>query len=83
MCIYLSSASLFLHRYDWLEVHDGASESSPLIGTKMCGSNLPQNIKSTGNELFVKFHSDYSVTSTGYEVRVVAVGGMYAKTQIH
>ena len=65
-----------IFRYDWLEVRDGGSESSKLIGSKMCGSTLPQTIESSGNELFVKFHSDYSVVKTGYKIRA-KLGRLY------
>ena len=57
-------------RWDWLEVRDGGNENAPLIGSRLCGSSLPGVITSTGNELFVRFHSDGSVVSTGYRIRV-------------
>ena len=39
---------------DYLEIRDGNSESSPLIG-KFCGSNIPPNvIQSSGNHLWIK-----------------------------
>ena len=51
-------------------VHNGDSADAPMIGSRLCGSNHPQPITSDGNRLFVRFHSDGSVTSTGFEIRV-------------
>ena len=63
---------IIVFRYDWLEVHDGDNANSPLIGSTLCGSNIPQTIVSSGNELFVHFTSDGYVPSTGYQIRVVS-----------
>lgn len=57
-------------RYDWLEVRDGDNEKAPLIGSRMCGTSSSNEMISSGNQLFIKFHSDYSVTRTGYRIRV-------------
>merc|ERR1719400_914241 len=35
------------HCYDWLEVRDGDSSESEMIGNKLCGSSLPNEIEST------------------------------------
>ena len=43
--------------YDYLEVRNGDSESADLIG-RYCGYDLPNNIKSSGNTLWIKFVSD-------------------------
>lgn len=43
--------------YDYLEIRDGDSETSPLIG-QFCGYDLPDDLKSTGNSLLLKFISD-------------------------
>ena len=56
--------------YDWVEIRDGNSSNSPLIGDKLCGSTLPKAITSNGNQLYVKFHSDSSVVGTGFEILV-------------
>jgi hypothetical protein len=40
--------------YDYLEVRDGATKSSPLI-KKWCGFKAPDPIKSTGEKLFIEF----------------------------
>ncbi|XP_011152064.2 tolloid-like protein 2 isoform X1 [Harpegnathos saltator] len=51
--------------YDYVEVRDGHNEDSALIGV-YCGYKIPPDIKSTGNQLFVKFVSDGSVQKAGF-----------------
>ena len=58
------------HRYDWLEIRDGDSENAPLIGSRLCGSSTPQPIVSSGNHLFIQFHSDSDLVSSGFEIKV-------------
>ncbi|PSN46655.1 Tolloid-like protein 1 [Blattella germanica] len=54
--------------YDFLEVRDGSSPDSPLIGL-YCGYKIPPDIRSTGNQLLVKFVSDGSVQKAGFSAR--------------
>nr|CAB3264299.1 Tolloid protein [Phallusia mammillata] len=51
--------------YDYLEVRDGSTEDSELIG-RFCGYDRPDDIKSTGNTLWIKFVSDASVNKAGF-----------------
>ncbi|XP_012283189.1 bone morphogenetic protein 1 [Orussus abietinus] len=51
--------------YDYVEVRDGHSPESPLIGV-YCGYKAPPDIRSTGNKLLVKFVSDGSVQKAGF-----------------
>uniref|UniRef100_A0A1A8E6T5 Metalloendopeptidase n=1 Tax=Nothobranchius kadleci TaxID=1051664 RepID=A0A1A8E6T5_NOTKA len=51
--------------YDYVEVRDGSSESSPLLG-RFCGYEKPENIKSSSNQLWLKFASDGSVNKAGF-----------------
>uniref|UniRef100_A0AAY4DT21 Metalloendopeptidase n=1 Tax=Denticeps clupeoides TaxID=299321 RepID=A0AAY4DT21_9TELE len=51
--------------YDYLEVRDGLSESSPLIG-RFCGYDKPEDIRSTSNTLWMKFISDGTVNKAGF-----------------
>ncbi|XP_063217252.1 protein tolkin-like isoform X2 [Bacillus rossius redtenbacheri] len=51
--------------YDYVEVHDGHSLESPVLGT-FCGYKLPSDIHSTRNKLLVKFVSDGSVQKAGF-----------------
>ena len=48
-----------------MQVRNGASESGQLIG-RLCGSTLPEAITSSGNNLWLKFHSDGSVQNHGF-----------------
>uniref|UniRef100_G1TEH0 Metalloendopeptidase n=1 Tax=Oryctolagus cuniculus TaxID=9986 RepID=G1TEH0_RABIT len=51
--------------YDYLEVRDGTSENSPLIG-RFCGYDKPEDIRSTSNTLWMKFVSDATVNKAGF-----------------
>uniref|UniRef100_A0A8C7UD86 Metalloendopeptidase n=1 Tax=Oncorhynchus mykiss TaxID=8022 RepID=A0A8C7UD86_ONCMY len=51
--------------YDYLEVRDGNSESSPLLG-RFCGHDKPDDIKTSSNQLWMKFVSDGSVNKAGF-----------------
>ncbi|XP_055853298.1 dorsal-ventral patterning protein tolloid [Episyrphus balteatus] len=51
--------------YDYVEVHDGDSAESDLIGV-FCGYKPPPNMKSSSNTMFVKFVSDSSVQKAGF-----------------
>ncbi|CAH1789448.1 unnamed protein product [Owenia fusiformis] len=53
--------------FDVLEIYDGPSASSPLIG-RFCGTTLPSDIRSTNDQLYFSFSSDSSVVSQGFEV---------------
>ncbi|KAK3892747.1 hypothetical protein Pcinc_003437 [Petrolisthes cinctipes] len=64
--------------WDYVEVRDGGEADSPLI-TKACGLNLPEPITSSGNQLYVLFHSDYSVAHAGFTATYqVDCGGEYS-----
>lgn len=56
--------------YDYLEVRDGHSANSPLIG-KYCGHKIPEDIRSNSNFLFVKFVSDSSVNKAGFSASFI------------
>ncbi|XP_069504454.1 cubilin [Ambystoma mexicanum] len=49
----------------YVEVRDGSSIDSPLIG-KYCGQDLPPPIRSTQRFLFVKFQTDGSTSNHGF-----------------
>lgn len=46
--------------YDYLEMRDGHSEDGDLIGSRLCGGTVPEDMRSQGNKLFIKFVSDSS-----------------------
>ncbi|KAM9793845.1 bone morphogenetic protein 1-like isoform 3-T3 [Syngnathus typhle] len=51
--------------YDYVEVRDGDSAHSPLLG-RFCGYDKPDDIKSSTNRLWLKFASDVSVNKAGF-----------------
>uniref|UniRef100_A0A3B4A8K4 CUB domain-containing protein n=1 Tax=Periophthalmus magnuspinnatus TaxID=409849 RepID=A0A3B4A8K4_9GOBI len=64
--------------YDYVELRDGASEESPLIG-HFCGYEKPDDIKSSSNKLWLKFVSDGSVNKAGCLLSAAACGGFLTK----
>lgn len=52
--------------YDHLEVFDGETEKSPILG-RLCGSKIPEPLVATGNKMFVRFISDASVQRKGFQ----------------
>ncbi|CAH1789171.1 unnamed protein product [Owenia fusiformis] len=61
--------------YDFLQIKDGSSISSPHIGV-FCGSDPPINVRSTNNQLYLWFSSDSSNVGEGFEVTYTAAGKM-------
>lgn len=57
-----------LCRYDYVEVRDGVDESGQLVG-KYCGKIAPSPVVSSGNQLFIKFVSDYETHGAGFSIR--------------
>lgn len=51
--------------YDFVEIRDGLTPDSKLIGL-FCGYKVPPDIRSSSNHLFVKFVSDGSVQKVGF-----------------
>ena len=51
--------------HDFVDVYDGSSNSSPLIG-KYNGTTLPPTLTSSFNKLFVTFKTDHSILGTGF-----------------
>ncbi|KAK2886327.1 cubilin [Channa argus] len=52
--------------FDYLEIRNGSTESSPLIG-KFCGSTLPSPIFPKSNQLYLRFKSDFSNARDGFD----------------
>ncbi|KAM4689065.1 cubilin [Discoglossus pictus] len=60
----------------YIEVHDGDTETSSLIG-KYCDSTIPAPITSSSNSLWIKFKSDTSITKSSFRAFYqVACGGV-------
>ncbi|VDL76350.1 unnamed protein product [Nippostrongylus brasiliensis] len=55
----------FCDECDWLEIRDGPTEHSPLIG-RYCNIYPPSTIYSTGNFLFVRIRTDSFAASFGF-----------------
>ena len=56
--------------YDYLEIRDGPDPTSKELG-RFCGYKIPEDVKSTGNTLYVKFVSDGSVQKLGFAASFV------------
>uniref|UniRef100_A0A2A4JDL6 Cubilin n=2 Tax=Heliothis virescens TaxID=7102 RepID=A0A2A4JDL6_HELVI len=52
---------------DYLEIRNGATENSPLIG-QYCGSFESKRIVSLSNALHLHFHSDFYLSGTGFKL---------------
>ncbi|XP_045485243.1 cubilin-like [Pieris rapae] len=72
-------------QYDYVEVRDGPSSNSSLLG-KYCGGSdhVPPIQTSSFNYLYIGFHSDMSISGTGffanYTTLDIECGGIYSKT---
>ena len=63
-----SSRHSYPCRYDYLEVRDGESSSSNIIGSKLCGCSHYDAIESTGSSMTLVFHTDSSGGRTGFKI---------------
>ena len=59
-------------QYDYVEIFDGKSANAPNLG-KYCGGNMPGPIRSSTNELYLRFISDQTVSHTGFVASYIAV----------
>ena len=66
---------------DWLEIRDGDNENANLIGRKYCGSES-SSILSTRNALFIYFHTDSFFGTSGFKIKVEAIGKSCCKQNI-
>ncbi|KAF5295928.1 hypothetical protein FQR65_LT10359 [Abscondita terminalis] len=53
--------------YDYIEIRNGGTSSSPLIG-KYCGTEIPKEIPSHANQLHLTFHTDPSHEDKGFKI---------------
>ena len=58
---------------DVLKFYDGMNDTSNLIGS-YCGTTHPEVIYSTGQYLYVKFHTDNMINYKGFNFSFKAVG---------
>ncbi|XP_054002675.1 cubilin [Hylaeus anthracinus] len=65
--------------FDYLEIRNGGYGMSPLIG-KYCGTDIPTEIISQTNQMYLKFVSDASRTYSGFNIEwdstTVGCGGI-------
>ncbi|XP_050362534.1 cubilin-like [Nymphalis io] len=61
-------------RYDFVQIHDGRSSASQLIG-RFCGNTFPKggNIISSHNNLYFWFRSDQSVAKDGFSLHWTSI----------
>ncbi|XP_017464514.1 PREDICTED: cubilin homolog [Rhagoletis zephyria] len=52
---------------DYLEIRNGGSATSPLIG-KYCGSSIPARVPSFANHLYLHFVSDSRISDAGFYI---------------
>ncbi|BFZ22540.1 hypothetical protein BsWGS_25579 [Bradybaena similaris] len=53
---------------DFVQVHDGSSASAPVLA-RFCGKNLPENVTTSGNAMFIIFKSDSAVRYSGFKAK--------------
>uniref|UniRef100_A0A672HTS6 Cubilin (intrinsic factor-cobalamin receptor) n=1 Tax=Salarias fasciatus TaxID=181472 RepID=A0A672HTS6_SALFA len=53
-------------QFNFVEVRDGSSSSSPLLGT-FCGSNIPPRLQSTQRSMYIRFKTGASMSNHGFE----------------
>ena len=41
-----------------------------MLGDKLCGTDIPQPVVSSGNELYLEFHSDEFGAKKGFQLTV-------------
>ncbi|XP_059901037.1 cubilin [Gadus macrocephalus] len=58
-------------RFNFVEVRDGSSSSSPLLGT-FCGDQVPPMLQSTQRSMYLRFKTDASVTNMGFTAAYAA-----------
>lgn len=56
--------------YDYVEIRDGLTMDSPLLGV-YCGYKIPPDVISASNHLLVKFVSDGSVQKAGFSATLM------------
>ena len=77
-----------LGTYDYVELRDGASETSPLIA-KLCGKDKPKLLHSTQNKMwirchfgeqiqrkYIKSHSDFAGSNQGSRTLLIQEQGL-------
>ena len=61
--------------YDYLEIRDGKFGYSPVKDKGTCGSQPPTLVQSSGQYLWLRFHSDQSIGYKGFRAIVTILQG--------
>jgi len=64
-----------------LEIYNGETRDSGNLVAKLCGDELPDPIVSSGPKLFLRFHSDFSVSYKGFKLEF-SKSGMAVETKL-
>ncbi|KAH3692443.1 hypothetical protein DPMN_194284 [Dreissena polymorpha] len=66
-------------RYDFIELRDGGTVNSALLGS-FCGNSLPSTVLSTGNVMYARFRTDNSIARKGFKAqyKIATCGGSYS-----
>ena len=57
-----------------MEVFNGDTKDRKKRVAKLCGSDLPDPIESSGNTLILKFSSDYAIGYKGFKLQLTKTG---------
>ena len=57
-----------------MEVFNGDTKDIKKRVAKLCGSDLPDPIESSGNTLILKFSSDYAIGYKGFKLQLTKTG---------
>ncbi|MFZ4412009.1 MAG: CUB domain-containing protein [Bacteroidales bacterium] len=68
--------------YDAVEVYDGTTTSSPLLG-RYAGNNLPPAISSTGGSMLLRFYSDLEVSKQGWSANYTSTQNSYCNNTVN
>lgn len=66
--------------YDAVEVYNGPTTGSPLLG-RFSGSNIPPSVSSTGGSMLVRFYSDLQTTAQGWSANYTSTSNPYCNGQ--
>ena len=66
--------------FDSVEIYDGGKQRRHNRIAKLCGRQLPQQFRSAGPKLLIRFHSDFSVGKKGFKLQY-QISGVYLATE--
>lgn len=65
--------------YDFVEVYDGSSTLSPLLG-RFTGNNIPPSISSSNGSMLIRFSSDLEVVGQGWSAYYTSTQNEYCSS---